>query len=127
MRPRIVIMKNAAHITIEKLTVKNLATVLAASVMLSACSTADKVDEPIAAQPVAAATPETRLEPETDTQLITETEILPISETDSQLITADVVREIPETTASSVEIANFDSAKEPAQKPEPIPEQVPEE
>ena len=135
MRQRIVIMKNAAHTTIEKLTAKNLVTVLAASVMLSACSTADKVDEPIAAQPVAAATPETRLEPETDTQLITETEILPISETktlpisetDSQLITADVVREIPETTASSVEIANFDSAKEPTQKPEPIPEQVPEE
>jgi len=87
--------------TLTTLTYKKNAILLAAITALSACSTADKAEQQIAAQPPSATNTETPAQIETGTQLIT----------------TDDDQETPKTA----EIANFDNARLPI--PKPVPEQ----
>jgi len=86
---------------------------LAVTIILSACSTADKVDTQklIPAEVVTAGSPETNAEANPTAPAA--------AELDTQKIAADGEQELPNT----VPIANFEKAEVPTQKPAPKPVQ----
>ena len=124
MRCTISKVKFTRHFNTEKLSMPvtatmaaKMATTIAATIILSACGTADKVDsnEQVPVQTVAADIPETAATPVATPAATPEIDIQPI--------TADGVEGIPKTTP----ITNFDQPEEPVLKDKPIQKPEPEQ